>query len=72
MPDGRSPFVVPFDDHSGDPLAGEVGRLDEHVPKKPTKGFEKRSAGKPWLEITLIAIVLLTGYLFGILAIAKL
>ncbi len=72
MPDGRSPFAVPFDDHSGDPLVGEVGCLDEHVPKMRTKVVEKWSAGKPWREITLITIVLLTGYLFGILAIAKL
>ena len=72
MPDDRNPFAAPFDDHCDDPLAGGVGCLDERVPEKRTEWVEKRSGGKPWLEITLITIILLTGYLFSILAIAKL
>ena len=72
MPDDRNLFASSFDDHSDDPLAGGVGCLDERVPEKRTESVEKRSGGKPWIEITLITIILLTGYLFGILAIAKL
>lgn len=72
MSDRRRPFAATFDDRSVDPLAGEVGCFDELVPKIRSRSAEERADEKPWLETALIAFVILTGYVFGILAFAKL
>lgn len=72
MSDSWREFAATFDDPSVDPLTDEVGSFDELVPKNHSRNAKGGTNEQPWLEIALIAFVLLAGYLFGFLAFIKL
>lgn len=62
---------VPCDDNVSEPFLDEVGSFDEPLLQDRLTTIEAGTGRQPWLEITLILLVLIGGCLGGISVIAS-